>query len=296
MEASHLGAPIATERSPRRLEQVLQITWWTALGVLALLCGLLVARRVAGQLRQPLGGAALIVVGLWAIGAIWALRAAWPFDVDRRARWAPLVERWLIPGGCLILFGLSISLPGSPRAALGCFWALLSASELVGWLPQGPRRIPSLRRLLTWRRAARPLTLPAALQELNHGSASLVELSEDEDEDEGRAPLADEITQQVTRLRSGETGETVLGLIRVSFRPGERSQNIHLAFCPPMDGTPLLVAHQLAGPPVTIRTAQVESYGARLELKRSAKSDQVEDVVIRFEAVWQEGRGSRVEG
>jgi len=270
------------------LHQVARAVWTATLVALVLLCTLLVLRRLEGQFRQPLSPLALVAVALLGTVVVGALRLSWPHRPAARRHRSEISQRLFAPAGCLMLLAVSVSLPDSHPAALAAFWMIVLVAE-SGWWYAGLRgrislspQIGTLWQRVTTRRA---MALPAAFQRLGQHRPTEVEVTEEEDEELESLPA--EVTQRLTRLRVGDDGELVFGLVRAGFDAGERSQNIHLAFCPPLEGSPALTVQQVAGPAVTIKTAVAESYGARLELKLTAKPAQLETVVIRFEALWQ---------
>lgn len=67
--------------------------------------------------------------------------------------------------------------------------------------------------------------------------------------------------------RSG--AKTVSGVARLTFRPGERQAELHLAFCPSFPAPPAFHVEQTGGPDVRVKTTQVMPYGARLEVQRA---------------------------
>ena len=73
------------------------------------------------------------------------------------------------------------------------------------------------------------------------------------------------------------------GRARAEFTPGERSQIIHLAFCPPLPGDPRITVSHAGGPSATITIAQAETFGARFDIRLAATARQSESVMIEFE-------------
>ncbi len=60
----------------------------------------------------------------------------------------------------------------------------------------------------------------------------------------------------------------VAGVARLTFRPGERQTELHLAFCPSFVGAPRLDCHQTSGPEARVKITQTMPYGARAEVQR----------------------------
>ena len=62
-------------------------------------------------------------------------------------------------------------------------------------------------------------------------------------------------------------GDTIAGVLRALFQPGERSHNLHVAFCPPMPGRPTVEVVQLSGPRTRVKAADVQPFGVRFDLR-----------------------------
>ena len=60
----------------------------------------------------------------------------------------------------------------------------------------------------------------------------------------------------------------VAGVARLTFRPGERQTELHLAFCPSFAGAPRLDCRQTSGPEARVKVTQTMPYGARAEVQR----------------------------
>ena len=103
-------------------------------------------------------------------------------------------------------------------------------------------------------------------------------------EEEVDDPLADDVSQQITRMWAAEDGDTVTGIMRAGFQPGERSQSLHVAFCPPMVRRPDVTVAQLSGSRARIKAGDVQTFGVRLDLRLAAASDEMQSVLIHFEA------------
>jgi hypothetical protein len=62
--------------------------------------------------------------------------------------------------------------------------------------------------------------------------------------------------------------QQVAGVARLTFRPGERQTELHLAFCPSFVGAPRLDCQQTSGPEARVKITQTMPYGARVEVQR----------------------------
>ena len=76
----------------------------------------------------------------------------------------------------------------------------------------------------------------------------------------------------------------IYGIIRCDFVPGQRQQNVHIAFCPPLQRAPQLSLDQVDGPTARLRPAVVEPFGAGVEVKLKAASSAPASVQIQFYA------------
>ncbi len=73
-----------------------------------------------------------------------------------------------------------------------------------------------------------------------------------------------------TERTIGEEGkERIEGWFRVRFQPEEETTIIHLSFCPPFETVPDLQLIQIAGGEVQFKATQIETFGARIEVKRN---------------------------
>jgi hypothetical protein len=91
------------------------------------------------------------------------------------------------------------------------------------------------------------------------------------------------VTQQLERA-THDSGESLHGLLRVEFPRGERTQFVHIPFCPPFTQAPAVHAAQVAGPTVEVKVAQAESFGVRIEVKRKEADREPRSVVLEIEA------------
>jgi hypothetical protein len=105
------------------------------------------------------------------------------------------------------------------------------------------------------------------------------------------APIIDDpeilppnLLQQIIRVRTANGGEMISGVLRGDFLSGERNQNLHVAFCPPLAATPELSFEQVDGPSATIKAGQVESFGARLEVRLDAPAKESAQILVEFSA------------
>ena len=90
--------------------------------------------------------------------------------------------------------------------------------------------------------------------------------------------------QSWTRF-SDESGESITAIERVLFEPGQRHQTIHFSFVPSLIAIPEITTHIVEGPPASIRIDEMQTFGARLELKLSQKYEEPVELIIQIEMV-----------
>ena len=98
-------------------------------------------------------------------------------------------------------------------------------------------------------------------------------------------PQHDEgLQQQIFRYRTAAGHETISGILRVDLARGERSGNLHVAFCPPLAKLPQFHCEQAAGPPARLKLAQLETYGARIEFRLNEPLEAEAVLAVEFTA------------
>jgi hypothetical protein len=236
-------------------------------------------RHLAGKLQQPLGFTPLLVVGLVSAAAVSALRYGW----WRAGRW-PTRRRslttllWLLPTLAALLLAAALSIRGTSTAALCTLWGTLLLHELLWgryvWRARrGDSAGPQSDARLSTAASSTTGSLPVVhLDRLADGS------------EDGEMSLPGDVSQQMTRTQSAQYGDTMAGVLRAMFQPGERSRNLHVAFCPPMPSRPTVEVIQLSGPRTRVKAADVQPFGVRFDLRLVTASQQEENVLIHFEA------------
>ena len=275
-------APALALRSSGRLDLPVSLARWTVcvtMGLLLLVALMMLARRVAGALVQPIDASGLLATGTTLAAGCALLRIWWRHSAPAgRLGWLDHFVLWL-PAVSVVLLAGSLSLPGSSLWALSVFWMMLvgeeSASVLVGLRGAGEGG------LVGWVRPApeahRGETDPVT------GSAGEAPAPDRPGEAEPRL-LPSNVSQQLTRAREEDDTEVLYGKLRAEFTPGQRLAILHVAFCPPLPTVPDLTAEQLDGPPVEIKRAQVQPYGARLDLRLRSPSRDRQGVLLEFYA------------
>ncbi len=256
----------------------------TLVVLLLLVAALLAWRRLAGALIAPLHvPASLAVAGLAAMVALGVRLPYW--QGSRSAAWSWPV--YSLPSLALLLMGTALSLPQATAAGLAALWIPLAVEELFIWAALARRKMP--------RRQSVPSqdAPPSDILSSDTPEAPLQEVLVEELATSTGAepsPAADleatpqNILQQLTRTRAEDGSEELAGFVRARFDAGQRTASLHVAFCPPFVKTPELTVRQLDGPMARVKTAQVVPFGARLDLKLTAKTDEPAAVVLEFSA------------
>ncbi|MGD0900758.1 MAG: hypothetical protein ABR915_23240 [Thermoguttaceae bacterium] len=236
-------------------------------GLLATVAAVVGWRRLAGALDQPPQAATLCLAGLLVVGLAVSARLARRASLGRPLRPEPLPWRLLTSAAVLVIGG-GVMLPGVNPLARAIFWTAILAEEVWAWrskaegiLANLKSQIPNLRQIQNPKSKIqnRPIPNPPS-------------------------PFPPDVLQQLTLSRDAEGCQQLSGWLRLPLEAGQRSGNIHVAFCPPFAGVPEIEVEQLAGPQCSIKTAQVLPFGSRLELKLAAPAEGPESVLVRFAA------------
>ncbi|MFW6169670.1 MAG: hypothetical protein ACODAD_04205 [Planctomycetota bacterium] len=255
-----------------------------AVGMLLLLALWLMARRMAGELEQPLSLPLLMTAALVLAGSLSLARLVWHRNQWCPSRWElrPLL-RWGVPSAVVFILASSLSIAGTGIMRLLAFWALLLLVEGFWWA-------------VAWRRIrAMPAPRTALGGEEDAAAACAFRLAASaplaaEPADTVNAPqedsehLSEDVSQQITRCRAEEDNDTVMGLLRARFAPKERSRSLHVAFCPPMLHPPTVDIIQVSGPRARIKAAEVRAFGIRFDVRLSVASEDPEEALIHFQA------------
>ena len=95
------------------------------------------------------------------------------------------------------------------------------------------------------------------------------------------------ILQQITRVRGQEAlaeTESIFGTLSAEFQPNERTQTLHIAFCPPLATVPHIDVEQIEGADATIKVTNVLRHGARFEIRLIKESPEKTIVTLEFAA------------
>jgi len=239
------------------------------------MAGLLVVRRTVGGLTQPLDAPAVLLTAVMLAAYAMAARWTWLLSGSIQPRWHIHIVRW-VPGTVVILIAWSISLPATPFLALVLLWGILFVEEVVTLY--GASQLASRDKIELTR--SPPPFYKGGEHDTRPGDNSVPSAVDETD----ISSFPDHLHQQITHARN-EHGEVVVyGRVRGEFAERQRSTSVHIAFCPPLETTPELLVHQVDGPEVTVKPAQVLPYGVRLDLKLKTIGQQRQTVVVQFSA------------
>jgi hypothetical protein len=253
--------------------------WFVAIGGGLLWCValLLLARRIGGGLVDPLTPVAAFVLALALGAAVLLIRAAATVAIQLdsvRSRAASLALLIAAGAACLAL-ALIVTLPGQrAAAAVALYLPLLlvetSTLALSLWLVRdGSRRWP---RWIADRPTARVVASPPPM-----------DVPRDEPGEGELLPSG--VTQRLVRSRTATGQDAMHGTLRVQFAARQRTEIVHVAFCPPFEVTPEWTAKAESGPALTIKQVQVFPYGARLELRLGEIPRAATEAIVAFRAV-----------
>ncbi len=304
--------------------KIVASVWFTWALLFVGLGVLVAVRRLSGAYSAPPSSAALAGWSIFVAGSAGALRwilwavlaAAWS-----PARYYAVMGGL---SAALLLWVVGLTIAGAPIAGVALLWALAAAEEGVAWPLLARRRIarqadaplpppasgtedrgPSLPPARSGgsdeqsdrgRRDGPASPSPSPPDVILHnnpaspaprGPGDSVESPED-----GSPAWADaceraessDVVQQLTRTKSADGPETIVGWLRLPLAAGQRSGVLHVAFCPPLEGPPIIEFEQVEGPPARIKLAQAYAYGARFDVKLTRPADDEGDLVVQFSA------------
>ena len=268
--ASRAGtyATLATNHPAALARRLSQRLVRVTLALFLLLFAVLFIRHRAGMFKRPIPGEGLIALGILLTALFtWFHGTHWNRFKRSRLTLGSCLE-WLFPLLLLVLVFLSVTLPGSSRIALIIMWGLIGTSE-VAWTTA----------LLIVRRDQR---LPAA----ETSTRKIDRPADDQDSDNNTLSESDvlpdgKLVQQITRSLRAHGGELIVASTQANFESGQRTEIVHLAFCPPLQHAPVIQCNQIDGPPCRIKAAESQVYGARFEIRLLDCFE--EPVQVRFE-------------
>jgi hypothetical protein len=237
------------------------------LGLLVSMAVILGWRRAAGAIAMPLDPAGLFLAALLVATCAAGVRLAWLSAAgvasagSRRAASRADIALAALVSLSVLAIGLLVCLPGTTVAGRLALWITLAVEELFAWrLVVGPVG-----------RAGR--VLPGAAAGLS-GSAEAV----------SPGIPGEEVLQQLTRSRTADGGELLSGWLRVDLAAGQRTANLHVAFCPPFARAPRISVQQIDGPEARVKAVQTLPYGVRFDLKVADEGPEASTLLLQFAA------------
>jgi hypothetical protein len=250
---------------------------------MAVATALILARRLAGGLEQPLSSVA--IGSATAIAAILAAAARFTMPTNFSASRAAVAWLRWSTAVLLVVFVAALWLPGTSWFAIAIAWGIVAVEELLSWrrfhdrtrrstMVVAPRSVSSL--------IAKPDEVGLQLAITGIVPASAVATA--------AAPLlppaspatSAEVIQQSTRSHTAGGVDRLAGWLQMALAAGERNATAHIAFCPPFLETPKISLRQTAGPAGRIRAMQILPHGVRLELKLDHSPRQPQRVAVEF--------------
>lgn len=261
--------PIVSGLRDQRLNRLaFRLSRWMIIAAAALLLAvalLIAQRRLAGAWTTPVGTGVLFAVAGAMVALASSIRAAaksafpsWPA--------LPRIILQLLPAFAMAIAATALSLPEKAPAGVAALWAIVVLHE-AAWLAAAVRAMRGTR-----------IAQQAARVGI-HAMETATEAPSISDQD-----FAGHLTQQISRATDEQGAELIFGTLTATFQPAQRSNNLHIAFCPPLSGAPSLSAEQVSGPDASVSIAEVQSYGARIDLRLRRVAAETVDVQVEFSA------------
>ncbi|HAA70607.1 MAG: hypothetical protein CMJ70_00980 [Planctomycetaceae bacterium] len=257
--------PTRALRRPGYFEEIFAATVFATLFSMVALAGFLVLRRYGGALASLPASS----MRLGTMATLLALATVRLFAAQQAGRsWLRFGVAFPFLLSPVAAVGLTIALCSWPASSNVLCWSALLVSE-GGWGAWSVRRWAT--RQATHTLPTVPRTPLPEREEIPQRDIALAVAGEE---------LPEAVFQQSSRARNAEGGEVLEFYCRSFFPPDERSQTVHLAFCPPLDSIPHLTVDHVAGSPASFKIAEVQSYGARIEVRLAGTRDHRQEVVI----------------
>lgn len=207
--------------------------------------------------------------------------ASQPARTLGRTRTSWLSDGWVRHGGLLLtaVFAASAAAElASSRLAVAGLWtiAVVIEATCLAWLIRRESR-------RSWLRSQWNENSPTQIA-ANEREATNIDVADEAT----AAPPADfasmsELIQQQSRELT-RTGERTWGHLRANIAAGQRTVSLHVAFCPPMESTPKAEAKVIAGPSASVKVAEAQPYGLRLEVRIGATPNEPAEVIVWWQA------------
>jgi hypothetical protein len=276
MDAAHGYSSPNARLTALELAHFRLIALRTVVVVLSFVAVVLLTRRIAGALVEPLPTPILLLVGATVVAISIIVQR---LNSHSEMRFLTLLSEGieiLIAGIALLVIAACLSIGGSSILGLLCLWTatLFSGAVLVRpWSVETPADPLAGFTSVSRDDAAMDVWPPEKLQ---------VASAEVEDEWTERS-----LTQRL-QYRSESTGIAIDGWVRVHFATGQRVAIAHIAFCPAFEIVPEADCEVLDGPSCEIRPTLVLPWGIRWELRLDAEATEPTEVVLGFAAFEQQ--------
>jgi hypothetical protein len=281
MDAIYGSSRLQTSTLPISPVTVRRAIAFALLALVSFAAALILERRIARALIEPLSSPALIALGLFSVLAIAAARLL------NRQSLRPLTilganvprDWWIVSPPVAI--AITICVPGSPIFGISAFWLLIIAEETWAWRrgrsgfrAWGSARLdPELNQVAP---TDSPITTPHSPLPLPHSEFHTPDLLAEEWTDQS---LSQRLTYRITA-----EGAVIEGWFRAAFAPGQRAAVIHIAFCPAFENTPEVESEPWDGAECEIRPTTILPWGIRWEIKRRAPVATADDATVGFSA------------
>jgi len=184
---------------------------------------------------------------------------------------------WLYVGSLLVVTATLVVTDVRVQAPWA--WMLLWSSVIAGELWVYTRFL-----LRAQPRGASPTSDPIGTMTTKlDDSDTEQDVAEPQDRIDENADMVDQnVLQRFERSVSPTMGEIIHGTCRARFAVGQRQENVHLAFCPPLKNQPTIEVETVDGPAATVKVALLVSHGARFDIRLDESAKEQADVVIEF--------------
>ncbi len=271
------------------------IAVWSFLTLIAVV---LIGRRVSGAFQTDIGSAAPCIAATLAVLLSLAANAVWctvnAYGSSRKQIVAAALT--LLPSltiGCALWTSRS-TLVGGYLGGL-CLFAAVVTVVISDLSPDASSRLQAIATEMQQESTRRPErnqggAVPTYVTEVSesvdpvvasddHSDSPVEEFVEDETEE-----FDPSILQSMTRRLLDDGCEAVEGSVRIDFGPGERTAAAHVAFSPPLTDRPRVECQALSDFDGRVRIGVAQSYGLRIEARRSEPARDAVCVDVGFSA------------
>ena len=218
--------------------------------ILLVLGAFLVIRRAIGAIATPLPALPLVATAFGL--AAWAVcvRSAWRPQLATKLRaLQSQLPTWL-PAIAILCFAIGCSYPGR---------------RVIDWL--------------AW--TAVLLVFTFSTQLLGQIRTQSTRRARRNDKD---AEAADSPIQQLTRYRAADGTQTIRGTLIAEFEPGERSETLYVAFCPPFERLPNVDVEAVDDSFASVKLTQLLHNGAQIDVRLPQPADSKQGVTVEMVA------------